>query len=110
MTRNRSGFTMVELLVVSVLGSLVVGAALQVLLVNQRTYTAQTEAISGQQTTRMALDVLFNELREVSAGGGDIMAMSSDSLTLRLMRKFGFVCATNFAAQPVLNVVPWGIG
>lgn len=96
MTRNRKGFTLVELLVVTVLGSLVVGAALQVLITNRRAYTAQSATIAGQQSTRMAVEVLFAELREVSASGGDILAMSDDSLRVRLMRKFSLVCATDF--------------
>jgi hypothetical protein len=57
----------------------------------------------------MALEVLFSELREVSPSGGDILAMSSDSLRVRLMRKFGIVCATS-AIGPTLTVLPWGIG
>lgn len=111
MTRDRRGFTLVELIIVAVLGTLVVGAALQVLVVNQRTYTAQTATISGQQSTRMALDVLFNELREVSPGGGDIVAMSGDSLRVRLMRKFGIVChGLDYTSAPDLYVIPFGFG
>lgn len=97
MTRDRKGFTLVELLVVAVLGSLVVLAALQVLITNQRTYTAQNAVINGQQATRVALDVLSNELREVSPAGGDILMMSQDSLRVRLMRKFSVVCATDYS-------------
>lgn len=95
MTRDRKGFTLVELIVVVVLGSLVLLAALQVLITNERTYSAQNAAISGQQSTRMALEILFNELREVSPSGGDIVAMSSDSIRVRLMRKFSYVCETD---------------
>ncbi|MDH3424781.1 MAG: prepilin-type N-terminal cleavage/methylation domain-containing protein, partial [Gemmatimonadota bacterium] len=69
MTRARAGFTLIELLVVTVLGSLVLLAALQILITNQRTYTSQNQVIAGQQSTRMALEVLFNELREVSPAG-----------------------------------------
>jgi len=105
MTRDRRGFTMVELIVVTVLGSLVVMAALQVLITNQRTYSAQSAVISGQQSTRMAVEVLFAELREVSASGGDIIAMSSDSLRVRLMRKFSVVCETILTGQPRLLVL-----
>ena len=105
MTRNRRGFTLVELLIVAVLGSLVVLAAVQVLLTNSRTYRAQAATISGQQTTRMAVEVLFAELREVSPPGGDILMMSQDSLRVRLMRKFSVVCATNLAVQPVMTIV-----
>lgn len=110
MRHDRRGFTLVELSVVAVLGALVLGSAIQVLIMNQRTYTAQTEAISGQQSNRMALDVLFNELREVSPAGGDILAMSADSIRVRLMRKFGYVCATDMTGQPELTVITWGTG
>jgi prepilin-type N-terminal cleavage/methylation domain-containing protein len=105
MTRNRRGFTLVELLVVTVLGSLVLLASLQVLITNRRAFTAQTATISGQQTTRMAVEVLFAELREVSPSGGDILAMSADSLRVRLMRKFSIVCETNFSPQPQMTVI-----
>jgi len=105
MTRGRKGFTLVELLVVTVLGSLVMLAALQVLVMNQRTFTAQNAVISGQQTTRMSIEVLFAELREVSAPGGDILAMGSDSLRVRLMRKFSVVCETNWTGQPEISVL-----
>lgn len=105
MTRQRSGgFTLVEIIVVTVLGALVVGAALQVLITNRRAYTAQSAAISGQQSTRMAVEVLFAELRELSPGGGDILAMSDDSLRVRLMRKFSVVCDTDFGLTPALTV------
>lgn len=92
---SRRGFTLVELIVVTVLGSLVLLAALQVLVTNQRAYTQQNAVIQGQQGTRMALDVLFNELREASPAGGDIVAMSSDSIKVRLMRKIAVVCGVD---------------
>lgn len=110
MKADRRGFTLVEVAVVAVVGALVLGSTLQVLVLQQRTFTAQNAVISGQQTNRIALDVLFNELREVSAGGDDILAMASDSLRVRLMRKFGFVCDTDMTGQPSLTVVPWGVG
>jgi prepilin-type N-terminal cleavage/methylation domain-containing protein len=103
MTRDRRGFTLVELLVVAVLGSLVVMAALQVLITNQRTYTAQNAVVSNQQSTRMALEVLFSELREVSPSGGDILMMHQDSLRVRLMRKFSIVCATDYSGVGLGN-------
>jgi prepilin-type N-terminal cleavage/methylation domain-containing protein len=92
MKTERRGFTLVEILIVTVLGSLVLLAALQVLITNQRTYSAQNAVISGQQSTRMGLDLLFNELRQVSPQGGDILMMHSDSLRVRLMRKFARAC------------------
>jgi len=101
---------MIELLVVTVLGGLVLMAAMQILITNQRTYTAQNAVIQGQQSNRMALELLFNELREVSPSGGDLLAMSSDSVRVRLMRKFSRVCQMDYTfptGQPtsvVLNL------
>jgi len=104
MTRNRKGFTLIELLLVTVLGSLVVGASLQILIQNRRAYTAQTQVINGQQTTRMAIEVLFAELREISPSGGDILAMWPDSIRVRMMRKFSIVCDMDLSGDPVLTI------
>jgi type II secretory pathway pseudopilin PulG len=104
MTRGRAGFTFVELIVVAVVGSLILFAALQVLITNRRTFTAQSATISGQQSTRMAVEILFAELREVSPGGGDILSMASDEIRVRLMRKFASVCAITYSPQPLLLV------
>jgi prepilin-type N-terminal cleavage/methylation domain-containing protein len=90
--RARRGFTLVELLVVAVVGVLLVMATYQVLVINQRTYTIQNEKVRAQQATRAALDVLFNELREVSSRDGDILTALPDSITVRAMRSFGLVC------------------
>jgi len=99
--RKRGGFTIIELLVVVVLGALVVGATYQVLLTNQRTYTAQNAQIQSQQTVRAGLDVLFGELREMSRLGGDIQAFGPDSLKVRTLRRFGLVCGVDIAAGNV---------
>lgn len=108
MIRNRGGFTLVELIVVSVLGAVVLAAALQVLITNQRTYTVQSATIQGQQSSRMAIEVMFNELRELSPGDGDILMMASDSLRVRLMRRLGITCAVDLgplAVTPKITVL-----
>lgn len=108
MNRNRSGFTLVELIIVTVLGTLVIAAAMEVLVTNQRTYTAQTAQIQSQQSTRATLDVLFNELREISARGGDLITMNPYSIEVRSMRKFGLVCGLTAANPPVIRVLRVG--
>lgn len=96
--RGRAGFTIVELLVVAVLGSLIVAAAYQVLMVNQRTYTVQNAQVQAQQSTRAGMDLLFAELREVSRAGQDVRGMGPDTLRIRAARNFGLACAVDVAA------------
>lgn len=109
-TSSERGWTLVELLVVMVLGTLVMGAALQVLITNQRAYSAQTSQILGQQTTRAAMDVLSGELREISPASGDIVAMAADSLRVRVMREYGVTCTVTTTGTPTLTVVEAGDG
>jgi prepilin-type N-terminal cleavage/methylation domain-containing protein len=112
MTLRRQGFTLIEMLIVTVLGSLVLLATLQVLITNQRTYSAQNAVISGQQSTRMGLDLLFAELRQVSPQGGDILMMHSDSIRVRMMRKFSRACTpvSEVSGTPQVTVVdPGGV-
>ena len=91
MNRSR-GFSLVELLIVAVIGTLLVMSAYQVLITNRRVFTVQNAKVQAQQSTRSAMDVLFSELREVSSAGADILAFGPDSLAARSMRDFGAVC------------------
>ena len=99
-SQERRGFTLVELLIVVVLGGFLVLSIYEVLITNNRTYAVNNAQIQGQQSIRAGLDVLFGEIREVSAGEGDILAMGRDSITIRTQRAFGLVCATDYTASP----------
>lgn len=102
---DRRGFTIVELLVVSIIGTLLLMAAYEVLITNRRAYTVQNVRMESQQATRAAMDVLFNELREVSATGGDILDMEDSSLSVRVMRTIGVTCAVDLSlVNPQLTV------
>ena len=97
MMGNRRGFTLVELLVVVVLGGLILAATFQVLVSNQQVYTAQSATVAGQQTVRGAIELLTGEIREVSTAsdpflGSDLMVMEEDRIRMRVMRKVGVVC------------------
>ncbi len=110
MRHIRAGFTLIELLVVVVLGSIVLMAAMSILITNQRIYSANAATVIGQQNTRMSADILNAELREISASGGDILSMSATALEVRIMRKFSVTCATDFTGNPpvltVLSTIP----
>ncbi len=97
---SRRGFTLVEILVVVVLGSFLLLSLYQVLISNSRTYAVNNANIQGQQSLRAGLDVLFGELREISPASGDLIAMGPGAITFRAQRSFGLVCATNYLASP----------
>jgi prepilin-type N-terminal cleavage/methylation domain-containing protein len=90
--RGEQGFTLAELLVVAVLGAVILGAVFQTLSIQNRTFQRQSAVISAQEASRTALAVLSGELREVSSTGQDLIAASADSVSLRVLRKIGFVC------------------
>jgi prepilin-type N-terminal cleavage/methylation domain-containing protein len=89
---SRRGFTLVELLIVAVLGTVLLMTIYQVVIGNQRIYLAQQAQVQGLQTIRTGGDVLFGELRELSASGGDIVQMGENSLRVRVPRTFGHMC------------------
>jgi prepilin-type N-terminal cleavage/methylation domain-containing protein len=105
---DRRGFTLTELLVVTVLGALVVAASLQILVTNQRTYTAQSAQIRGQQNTRAALDILTAEIREISPLGGDLITMGSTAMEVRVMRKLGVGCDVDYGGTPSVRAIRVG--
>lgn len=100
MMNRRDGFTLVELLIVVVLGGLILAATFQVLVRNQQVYTAQSASVMGQQTVRGAIELLGSEIREVSTTGdpdlgSDLLLMESDRIRMRVMRKVAIVCGVN---------------
>jgi prepilin-type N-terminal cleavage/methylation domain-containing protein len=105
MSRKTRGFTLVELLVVMVLGAVLFVASMQIMVTNQRAYAAQANQIRGQRSIRSAVDLMYGELREISARGGDLLAMGPSSMTVRSMRGFGVVCAVTRADPPVFTVL-----
>jgi hypothetical protein len=83
----------VELIIVTLLGSLVVMATLQILVSNQQTLTAAATKIRGQRTLRSGISIIAGELREISPATGDLVTMGDDSVEVRVTRSFGLVCA-----------------
>jgi prepilin-type N-terminal cleavage/methylation domain-containing protein len=101
MRSHRPGFTLIEVLLVVVLGTIIMGAAVQSLVSQERTHRTTGEMIRGQDALRTALGILEGELREVTsmapalAGVTDLMVATRDSLQVRTQRKIGFVCSVH---------------
>ena len=88
------GFALAELLIALVLLGTITGVTYRLMVTGQRVYRAQTQRIDLQQNIRAAASVLPAELRVLNARDGDILAMSSDSITIRAMRLFAVACDT----------------
>jgi prepilin-type N-terminal cleavage/methylation domain-containing protein len=106
--RGAAGFTLVEFLVVSVLGSIIVLTAHKVLVNNLRAFTIVGAEVRTREPIRAASEVLRGEIREISPAQGDLIAMTPDSLVIRTMRKLGATCAAYVGTPSYLNVIRIG--
>ena len=77
--RTSSGFTLIEVLVVVVLGAVILASAINVLATNQRTHLSLSTKVQMQQALRAGIEVLPGELREISVREGDLVSMGSPS-------------------------------
>ncbi len=89
---GQAGFTVVELLVYLTLASVVVGSVFRLIGAQNANYRHQREFMDLRDNLRGALVVLSSELRQLSAAGGDIYAVSPESLTVRSVTWYGTVC------------------
>jgi prepilin-type N-terminal cleavage/methylation domain-containing protein len=101
---RRSGFTIVELLVVLVIGGIVIAGAYRTLVSQERSYRVYDAAVRTQQATRLSLQVLTAELREISTKGADLVYASDDTIKFRALRKLGFICDMNKALKQITVV------
>lgn len=112
----RRGVTLMEMMVVLVMLSLVVGSLMTVLVRQQRFYTGTNEIIQTKASARQAIDVLSSELRGISTGtrfgapnGVDIYAMSDSSLRFRSQFGASVVCTID-ATRRILSLPPQTMG
>ncbi|MEX2528992.1 MAG: prepilin-type N-terminal cleavage/methylation domain-containing protein [Gemmatimonadota bacterium] len=104
---NRAGFTLVELLIVAVIGMVLLGSMYQIMVSSQRTYTVQQVRIQNQQVMRSGLELLASEIREAStrdAFNPGLLTLAADGLELQSMLAFGRVCLVLNAASTDLMV------
>ena len=106
---GRDGFTTVELIIVTMIGAVMILSIYGVLVNQQRSYTIQGAQIAAQQSARAGMEILATEFRSLSGLGGDVIAMDDDTVSLRVMRKFGIACGVSLTppAVTVRKVGAW---
>ena len=97
MNTQRPGFTLAETLVVTVLGAVVMSSIYQMVNIQERTTRHQHAVISTSDNAQAGLAVIANDLKEISAREGDVLAADSLSIRFRALRQTGVICNKDVA-------------
>lgn len=87
------GISLVEVLVAVMVSGILGTLLMRALVGGQRIHRAHLQEISMNESARAALAILPAELRELSAGGGDVLAMDSSAIVFNAMRGLYLLCA-----------------
>lgn len=101
---RRLGFTLIELMVVMVLLSVVVGGLIKVIAGQQRFYRSAGDIMDSRSQIRQAVTLLPADLRGVSGGGGDFLEATDVSVSVMATIASSAVCsatANSFTAPPL---------
>jgi prepilin-type N-terminal cleavage/methylation domain-containing protein len=106
MSMARRGFTLVELLL-SLVVTAIVGAALVRMVLSQARFMDQQEAWRGARSvSRGGINRLLSDLRVVEATGGlEAAAAGGQDFTVRVPYAFGIMCSTT-GALTTLSILP----
>jgi len=97
---GRSGFSLIELIVALVIGTVITGSLVG-LFIRQIDFYRHDDAIRDARTSaRAALNVILSDTRMVERSGGVVEAESRD-ITLRVPYLWGTVCASNASVTDV---------
>lgn len=86
-TANHNGFTLVELLIAMLVGSVIMAAVMTSFQSQHKVYLAQDEVVAMQQNARVAMDMLVRDIRMAGydptgvAGAGFVTATTATQLT-----------------------------
>ena len=92
--RRRSGFSLVELLLVLVLLSIVGGSLMSLVNKQQRFYQGTYDLIELRSQLRQAEAVMSSDLRGLSTPGGDLLTMTDSSMDFRYTVGSSIACTT----------------
>lgn len=94
---SRRGFTLVELLIVIVLLSIVVGGIMNVILKQQQFYTGSATVMDARASVRQGVNALQADLRVLSPKDSDIYSMGASFIQFRQAVGASTVCSINSA-------------
>ena len=103
--RSRTGFTMVELLVVMVLLGVVVGGLIKVIAGQQRFYRSAGDLMDSRSQIRQGATVLPSDIRAMSTAGGDLLDATDKMINMMATIGSSAVCsatANSFTVPPTV--------
>lgn len=92
MSSRAAGFTLIEVMIVTLLGALVMGSVYQMINIQDKTTRLQYAIVQNNQNARMALAVMTADLKEISPRAGDVTHADSTVIQFRALRKAGLTC------------------
>jgi type II secretory pathway pseudopilin PulG len=108
---REAGFTIIEAMVAMVVSGLLASAMLSLMLGQSRFYERTDDQIWAEQSNRATFDLMFSELRMGSSG--DLVAATSDSVSIRFDIMRAIVCDSTAADEAALlaydTVAAWGM-
>ena len=104
--RIRSGFSLVELLLVVVLLGIVGGGLMRMVANQQRFYQGTYDLIDLRSQLRQAEAVLSTDLRGMSSPGGDLVTMTDSSMDFRYTMGSSISCTTPTAGGSTVIIPP----
>lgn len=104
----RTGFTLVELLIVIVILAVVLTSVMTIFVQQQRFYSDSSAIIETRSSTRDAAYVLQSDLRSLSPKSGDIYAMGPSFIEFRSQPGSTVVCTID-ASRTVITVPPLNV-
>ena len=84
-----------ELLITLVVASLLAGGAFTILGSQVALYTVQSAKLGTQVSLRTGASILSWAIQEASATGGDLMALGTNSVTMRAVHAGGIICSSS---------------